>query len=350
MANVLCDKLVRRWPSQRWSGLTVIVACSGGADSTALLLALASIKSSSTTLIAAHFNHRLRGQESDEDQQFVKDMAQRLSIECVVGDTNAVLAESDSATNPLTTMAHRSNASGRSDEAYLRKIRYAFLTDLAKKKGARYVAVAHTADDSVETAIHHWLRGTGVRGLAGIAPYRGLNEDLVLIRPLIDAWRSEVEDYLQSQDAAFRKDSSNHSMEYTRNRIRHRIIPVLENEYGSQVKSSIHRSLGLLREVQDCLKQLAEQYLDEHLVSEGQGRVLLRCPSVRVPWPIIQEAMTLLWQENQWSLQEMTIEHWHRLRDSRIELKNLESTFDLPGKIKVTLTPDSWLFEKGSDP
>src|SRR5262245_53440501 len=154
MSAALLDKLTPAWPPERWRDVTALVAVSGGADSVALLRALLEIRTSGDgRLIVAHYNHRLRGAESDADQAFVESLASQLGLEMITGSAPTLL-QADTA------------------EATLRELRYSFLAQAANRAGARYIVTAHTADDQVETVLHNVLRGTGLAGLAGIPRVR----------------------------------------------------------------------------------------------------------------------------------------------------------------------------------
>ena len=337
-APALTQKLLERWPRERWRGLTIVVGCSGGADSTALLLALEELRPADTTLIAAHFNHRLRGRESDDDQLFVESLAQRLGCRFV----------SNHLPSPGDDLGESSAGPRPRDEASLREARYAFLTRVAAESGARYVAVAHTADDSVETTLHHLVRGTGLRGLAGIRPYRSLNEDLVLIRPLLGVWRWEVEDYLGKRGQAFREDSSNRQTDYTRNRLRHRLLPVVVEEFGESAKAAIYRSSLILAEVADWLAIQADDYLARVIREEGPERVQLSLAgSPTVPWPVVQQALVTLWRRQGWPLQAMSCDHWLQLRKGWENPKGASWTIVLPGRIKLAVVGQHWSLERG---
>jgi tRNA(Ile)-lysidine synthase len=340
-APALTQKLLERWPRERWRGLTIVVGCSGGADSTALLLALEELRPADTTLITAHFNHRLRGQESEDDLLFVESLARRLGCGFISNRPSS---------SPEEDLAESSEGARPRDEASLREARYAFLTRVAAECGARYVAVAHTADDSVETTLHHLVRGTGLRGLAGIRPYRDLNEDLVLIRPLLDVWRWEVEAYLAKRGQAFREDSSNRQTDYTRNRLRHRLLPVIVEEFGESTKAAIYRSSLILAEVADWLAAQAADYLSRAILEEGPERVQLSlAESPDAPWPVVQQALVTLWQRQGWPLQAMSCDHWLQLRKGWENPKGASWTSVLPGKIKVVVAGQHWSLERGED-
>ena len=154
--------------------MPVLVAVSGGADSVALLTALVRLqKPVESVLIVGHYNHRWRGEESDEDARFVRELAKQYGIGF----------ELDCA--PQTREKSTAN------EASAREARYRFLQQTAERRGARYLATAHTADDQAETVLHRVLRGTGIAGLAGIPRTRVLSPAVTLIRPLLAYRRAE---------------------------------------------------------------------------------------------------------------------------------------------------------------
>ena len=183
-------------------GDRVICAVSGGADSVALLFALYLLKDKlKIQLEAAHFNHLLRGEESQRDEHFVRDFCARYDIPLHVGSTQVQPGK-------------------KGLEAAARDARYAFLETLEGK-----IATAHTADDNAETVLLHLIRGTGLKGLGGIAPQRGK-----LIRPMLSITRQDVEAFLNEWSLPHVEDSSNASDAFLRNRIRHHVMPVLQEE------------------------------------------------------------------------------------------------------------------------
>ena len=207
-------------------GSTVLCAVSGGADSVYLLDRLNCWRLARPfTLYAAHFNHRLRGEESDRDERFVRDFvktrcgAQRVTYsdgaERVLPPVELIVGRGD--------VAAEAKRRGIGLEEAAREMRYAFLCEAAEKLGGALIATAHTADDNAETLLLHLLRGSGLRGLTGIQPVRGN-----LIRPMLEVTRAEVEEHLRIYSLPHVEDSSNASDDYLRNRLRHRAIPVLE--------------------------------------------------------------------------------------------------------------------------
>ena len=183
-------------------GDTVICALSGGADSVAMTFAFYLLKEKlGITLAAAHFNHHLRGAESDRDEAFAKEFCHRYDI-------------------PLHLGGGEVRPGKKGLEAAAREARYAFLRSLPGK-----IATAHTADDNAETVLLHLIRGTGLKGLGGITPVSGN-----VIRPMLGITRQEVEEFLEEWCLHHIEDSSNAGDDFLRNRIRHNIMPLLKQE------------------------------------------------------------------------------------------------------------------------
>ena len=201
-------------------GDTVVCAVSGGADSVALLFALYLLKEKlGITLEAAHFNHHLRGEESDRDEAFVRTFCDRYDI-------------------PLHVGSGKVEPGKKGLEAAAREARYGFLKTLPGK-----VATAHTADDNAETVLMHLVRGTGLKGLGGILPVNGR-----IIRPMLTITRAEVEAFLEEWCLTCIQDSSNDTDAFLRNRIRHHVMPLLK---GENPKLSENLSAMALRLRQD---------------------------------------------------------------------------------------------------
>lgn len=198
-------------------GEHIICAVSGGADSVALLFALYLLREKMDfSLSAAHFNHHLRGEESDRDEAFVKDFCHRFEI-------------------PLHCGGSQVRPGQKGLEAAAREARYGFLRTLPGK-----IATAHTADDNAETILLHMIRGTGLKGLCGIAPV-GEN----LIRPMLNVTRDEVETFLAEYHLAHIEDSSNGSDQFLRNRLRHHVMPLLRAENPCLAENMTAMALGL---------------------------------------------------------------------------------------------------------
>jgi tRNA(Ile)-lysidine synthase len=273
------------WPPQRWRSVGVVVAVSGGADSVALSRALAGLTERTVgagELHLAHFNHGLRGGESDADAAWVAKLATQLRL-------------------PLHTAAAK-QARSELSEADARSERYAFLAKAAERIGARYVAVAHTADDQIETALFRMLRGTGLAGLAGMPMARALSPSVTLLRPLLTTSRAEVVGYLTAVGQSYRTDSTNVARHYRRNWLRHELLPQLRAEFGPQVDASIARLIDQTREAQELVADEASKLLSS---SNGECRlhrdVLSNAPAI-----VAREAIKLAWREQDWPEQDLT--------------------------------------------
>jgi tRNA(Ile)-lysidine synthase len=217
---------------------TIIVAISGGADSTALLDLLVRLPGYNLRLVAAHLNHCLRGCDSDADEEFCSKLAARYTVafESRRIDVRGVA---------------ESGALNLEDAG--RRVRIAFLDELRKKHGALAVAVAHHADDQAETLLMRLLRGSGMTGLSGMA-YRNSRG---YIRPLLEISRSEIEQYLRGHCLDWREDASNSDKTYLRNRIRHDLLPILET-YNPAIRSSLAKTASIIRDDETLLDELTE--------------------------------------------------------------------------------------------
>ncbi len=201
-------------------GDVVLAAVSGGADSVAMLHSLiAYSKEIGFTLQVCHINHMIR-QTACNDEAFVVDLCSQFDIPCVVRKVDVPGMVVD----------------GGGIEEAARNARYAALEQVADEIGARWIAVAHTADDVAETLLLNIIRGTGIDGLGSIKPIRGR-----IIRPVLDATRTEVEEYMEQNGISFVVDETNTDISYSRNRIRHELIPYLQTHFNPSVKQALKR-------------------------------------------------------------------------------------------------------------
>ena len=294
------EKLAKTWPPTAWRGVRVLAAVSGGPDSTALLRALCALNDGGPGRIAvAHFNHRLRGQESDADAAFVADMAVRLRCPYEVG-------------YPPEAMIRPAGGDGL--EAAARRARYQFLTQTAARLGARYVAVAHTADDQAETILHRILRGTGIGGLAGIRRARPLSEATTVIRPFLEFRRAEIHAYLEQLGQPYRLDATNLDSRRTRNRIRHRLLPTLAAEYNPDVIGALFRLGSLAGEVQSLVGEIVERLVERSLtLSEAVEARLRLSPLQGESRYVLREVLMAIWRRQGWPRRHMGFEEWDRL-------------------------------------
>ena len=221
-------------------GCRVLCAVSGGADSVCLLHSLWQMRGRlGISVAAAHYNHQLRGAESDRDEDFVRALCAQL------GEIPLVVERGD--------VAGEAQVSGRGLEETARELRYAFLRRAAAELGASVIATAHNADDNAETVLLHLIRGSGLRGLTGIPVVRG-----DIVRPLLTTPRDKIELYNKSYGLSWVTDSSNRDERFTRNRVRRQVLPLLD-EICPGVRERLNRTAALLREDEDCLMEQAER-------------------------------------------------------------------------------------------
>ena len=318
------DQLLATWPRKRWEGSIVLVAYSGGPDSTALISSLAELQPNRQRLVAAHFNHGLRDSASAGDQAFAEQVCRDLKIQCVVG--NADQAE------------FKRERRGEGWESAARQLRYQFLLETAEQSGARYIVTGHTRDDQVETVLHNIIRGTGLAGLAGIPRVRCLNEAVSLVRPLLNHSRQQVLDYLQESDLPHRLDETNLEERFTRNRIRHKLLPWLESEFNSDVRAALVRLSQIAAESQASLREIAEGVLDRAIGQCDENKVILELEPLReLSIHLRRECFVLLWQRQGWPLQSMHFHHWQQLAESTEPLSNT-TLAPFPGDVQVAQT------------
>ena len=217
-------------------GDRVIVACSGGPDSVALLYLLYQIKEKyDLKLFVALINHKLRGEESDKDERFVKSLARDLRLDFHTRSFD------------VAKIARKKKLS---IEEAAREVRYQYLDKLAQRLKATKIALGHNADDQAETVLMRLIRGTGALGLTGMSIVRGK-----IIRPLLQIKREEIEEFFKEQNLDFRIDSSNLRQDYLRNRIRLELLPHLKRNYNPKIIDTLNRTASILTAQEDYLEK-----------------------------------------------------------------------------------------------
>lgn len=225
---------------------TVTVALSGGADSMALLYCLLSLKDElGITVEAAHFNHLIRGEEAERDEEFVKSQCKKLNVRLYCGQSD---------------VPDFAKKKGISLETAARELRYDYLSRVNKD----FVATAHTASDNLETVIFNLARGTSLEGLCGIPPKRD-----IFIRPLILCSRKRIEEYCKENNIPFVTDSTNLCDDYTRNKIRHNIVPILK-ELNPSVEKAVTRTSAKLKTDSAFLEKQAADFLKANVNEKGE--------------------------------------------------------------------------------
>jgi tRNA(Ile)-lysidine synthase len=325
--------LAKSWPPQDWQDVTVVAAVSGGSDSVSLLCGLHELreKQAAGKLIAAHFNHRLRP-AADNDARFVERLAKQLDVPCEVG----IAAE------PV-------QSSGDGVEAEARSARYDFLLQTAQKCGARFVATAHTADDQAETILHRVLRGTGIAGLAGIPRVRPLSEAVTLIRPLLEFCRADVVEYLSARHQSFCLDESNEDPSFTRNRIRHALLPQLAAQYNPNVREALVRLGQIAAGAQQVIEEAARRLSESCVQIQSPERVEIDCPGLaNKSAHLVRELLVLLWKDQKWPQQQMGLQEWNSLAGMIVQSSAEKQFRNLSGNIRAERRDNKLILSRAS--
>ena len=294
---------------------TVVVGVSGGMDSMVLLDILHTLSSRperNYRLIAAHFDHGLR-EDSADDAAFVARTSEQMSVECLVrrGDVHADAAKLK-----------------QGIEHAARDSRYTFFSEVAETVGASAVAVAHHANDNVETILFRILRGTAVRGLSGIPFCRPLSDETALIRPMLGASRDIIQDYARYRNLQWREDSSNSQMDFSRNFIRGQLLPLIRQRLNVGVDDALLRLGRNAAITEQHLLQEAEKLLEKSVSYQATERILVDTSifglaSEAVRLAAIRTAMEKLNIPGR----SVTADHYHNI-DS---LPSIGGTINLPG-------------------
>src|ERR1700741_1685781 len=229
------------------AGDRVGVAVSGGADSVALLRLLESLRRElGIALFVVHFDHMLRGAESDRDARFDEALARTSGLECL------------SAREDVRAVAKHN---GWKIEEAARRLRYGFFERALSDRHATRIAVAHTADDQAETVLSHIIRGTGLTGLGGIYPILELAGGGTIVRPLLAFRREELRDYLRTRGQEWREDATNTDQTRLRARVRARLLPVLESDFSGRIVQHLGDLARFAREEESFWSALVEDRL-----------------------------------------------------------------------------------------
>lgn len=306
----LSEHIAGWWRTHAVESSAVLVGVSGGADSVGLLTAMVAADGiSEVRIVVGHVNHGLRGAESDADGEWVGSLASSLG---------------------LVHEVVRVDLDGSVSEEVARQHRYAALAEMAGRHECRVVAVAHTRDDQVETVLHHLLRGTGLKGLAGMSAGQTLQDGLQVLRPLLEIGRERIERWLESLGQSWREDVTNRDPQWTRNRIRHDLLPVLERDYNPQVREALLRVARLSSEAMEIVDEAVGELWDGCLLQQTPSLVRLSAENLAgVPEPMVRALLMDLWCRQGWPRQRMSFTHWCGL--SRLVVDG--TAIDLPGGV-----------------
>ncbi len=254
-------------------GATVVAAVSGGIDSMAMLdLLCRCSRSHKLEIVVAHVNHGLRGRASEADERLVRDEARRrgLAFRC----------------ERLTPRR------GQNVQDSARRLRYAFLREVAAEFDAQAIALAHHRGDQAETILMHLLRGSGLAGLSGMRPLMR-NGDLDIVRPLLFASRGQIEGHVRKHRLAFREDATNATTRYRRNAVRHELLPLLAT-FNPRIEEALAATGERMAEDDAALNVMAGLCLDEALMRQGAERIELNREEYRCHEPALRRRMLRL--------------------------------------------------------
>jgi tRNA(Ile)-lysidine synthase len=314
------------------NGQSILLAVSGGRDSMAMLHGVARLRGilDIPHIVAGHLNHGLRGTAGSKDADLVRSACQSLDVRCVVSECAAGQLE---------------RASRGSLEESARTARYEFLKATAQQHGTPLIATAHHAADQVETVLHNIIRGTGLRGLRGIPERRRLSDTAELIRPMLTIKSDEISDYVQLHDIVVASDESNTDRSFARNRIRHELIPLLQNDFNIRIADSLVRLAEQSQELLQGLDTLAETLLMEVLLEQTPDLCRLDISKLRAhSEPILRHTLTVLWIRQSWSRRDMNSAHFLRL--TSMLRHSVPPAIDLPGGVRAELRANLLVLRK----
>jgi tRNA(Ile)-lysidine synthase len=256
----------------------VLLGVSGGPDSVAMLDILYQInkvQGLGWRFHIAHLNHGLRGTQADQDEVFVRRLAKSYGI----GFTS----------RKVQVEQLRAFERGSLEEV-ARKVRHEFLKELGLKLGVQKISLAHTMDDQAETILHRIIRGTGLRGLKGMVPIRLISRsaELFLVRPLIEISRTEVQNYLAEHKLSYRLDASNQDLSFTRNRIRHALIPFIEKEFNPRFKTALVKLGQTSASFYILLKEIANEVFENMKMLGKENEICVSADEFAKTPPAIQ--------------------------------------------------------------
>ena len=312
----------------------VVIGASGGADSTALLVALAAlgtVSDGTAGLVVAHAEYDIRP-EAAGDRDFVAALAEGLGQRFM--------------NQRLVVREDEGHPRGEGLEARARRLRYQFFTDVARETGSRHVVVAHTADDQAETILQRILRGTGVAGLAGMAVARELCDGIALIRPLLGIRGVQVREWLLGKGHRWCEDATNRDTRHTRNFLRHEIIRrCAEGPYPAVVEA-LERLGSQAAGVSAALASAADYLLDRYASRTPNGSIMIDTATLAtLDRHLVAEAMAALWRREGWARRDMAARHYERLVDMvrTVADTSVAAAIDLPGGVHATVAARRWI-------
>jgi tRNA(Ile)-lysidine synthase len=351
----LIDSFLASMPPSDYAELGVVVAMSGGADSVALLRLLVEsweryYTNARDFITVAHFNHGIRGVDSDNDQLFVEQLAEEIGVRCIA---KKALASGDS------DYHENQSAPSLGSENLLRRQRYAFLNACLEITGSRCLLVAHNADDQIESVLHNLFRGTGPVGLCGMKNVREIEHDYILLRPLLGIRSYALRNGLREINQDWREDKSNYSNRYQRNWIRNSLLPRILDRY-KEADLAILRLIATQNDWYISLGRQARDWVHQNVDCNG-SQVFIRRSKLN-DRAVFGIALAMVWDKMGWQRSELTMAHYHNIfflvesSNKRLERGGhgkikCTKAIDLPGRIRASqVAQDTVLISKSISP
>ncbi|HZJ83241.1 MAG TPA: tRNA lysidine(34) synthetase TilS, partial [Clostridia bacterium] len=295
----------------------IVVGVSGGADSIALIHIMDKIKDQiPMELFIAHIDHGLRGDAAREDSLFVKNIARDMGYRFFLKEAQVSKLSQDWK---------------MSEEEAGREVRYKFFQEVLEEVQGQKIALAHHRDDQVETILYNIIRGTGLAGLSGMKPLR----DNLIIRPLLDVSRMEIEEYCHDNGFTYRDDHTNDEITYTRNRIRHLVIPMIEKDFNPNFSNTLVRMGDILRDEEEFIAEHS-QYVFKKIAKVEHNQVKLELDALcSCPRALMARIIRNGLQSLKGNLVGLEYVHLDNIMDLLLN-SQVGSTLDLPSGIRAT--------------
>ncbi|ACL68817.1 tRNA lysidine(34) synthetase TilS [Halothermothrix orenii] len=308
----------------------VLVGVSGGPDSLTLLDMLVRVKDEyGLKLVVFHLDHKFR-QEAAREARYVSNITNNYGLKCIIEEFD---------------VPGLMNDEGLSPEEAARKVRFNLMIKWVNSLNLNKIAVAHNKDDLVETVFLHMFRGTGLKGLTGIDPVSRIG-GVEVIHPLLNIYRQEIMDYCQRRNLNPVYDPTNQETIYTRNKIRHHIIPYIEDEINPGLKDVIYQMAEVVREENNFLDYQAEKNLKKVLVDKGQDYVILSLEKLfKLPLVIRRRITSLVNSKLKGEDNNLYRKHYEMV-ENLIKSKVTGKRFDLPDGVVVEKSYDKIIFRK----
>lgn len=294
-----------------------VVGLSGGIDSVVLLDVFYILsKKYGFEVIAAHFNHKLRDKESDIDEKFSKNLAEKYNFKFYSGNGN---------------VRNYSEKNKISIELAARTLRYNFFERTSRNIDADYVATAHHKDDLSETFIINLFRGSGLKGLRGIPQIRKLVKNVRLIRPLLDFTKEDIINYAKERKLKWREDSSNKISDYTRNKVRNELIPIMKKDFSVSVIDTIARAAKHINGANEIISDYVENNLTKVVDEVEQEKVSLNLNILKTYSEFIQGELLIAILKKYFRINSINLNNIDRIL--YLQLSETGSFAELPEKI-----------------